>query len=60
MSIHSVSIAIKNHTTGEEAVVFVGDAEYALTDVLKPAFEELLRQYRERYPVGLRRHPVII
>jgi hypothetical protein len=54
MSYHKVEIIIKNHTTGEEASIIRADEEYAIIDPLKPAFEELLRQYRERYPVGLR------
>lgn len=60
MSYHKVSIHIKNHTTGDEAIANVADMEYALVDALKPALDELLRQYRERYPVGLRQPPTII
>ena len=56
MADQKVEITIKNWTTGDEIAATLGDPEYAIVDVLKPAFEELLRQYRERYPVGLRPH----
>lgn len=58
MAYQKVEIIIRNHTTGAEAGIIRADEEYAIVDVLKPAFEELLRQYRERYPVGLRSHNV--
>lgn len=54
MQSHKVEVIIKNHTTGEEVGIVRGDEEYAILDVLKPAFDELLAQYRQRYPVGLR------
>jgi hypothetical protein len=56
---HKIEISIKNWSTGEEIAATTGDLEYALVDELRPVFENLLRQYRERYPVGLRSTKII-
>jgi hypothetical protein len=56
---HKIEISIKNWTTGDEIAANLRDQEYALVDELRPVFENLLGQYRQRYPVGLRSTKII-
>jgi len=54
MSRHHVEVAIHNRETGETIIGHVYDEEFAILDAIKGQQENILRQYRERYPLGLR------